>query len=98
MDRQRVAHVAQVDKLVDLPVGIAGDIDQRGFAGQAVPPSRLIGMMGNRLPERPVIQQRLEHGEVAEVLVAEAVLELADFLGDVGLALKLSTTAWLISQ
>jgi hypothetical protein len=35
-----------------------------------------------------VVEQRLEHGKIAEVLVAEAVLELADFLGHVGLALE----------
>ena len=35
-----------------------------------------------------MIEQRLEHGKVAEVLVAQAVFELADFLRDVGLALE----------
>ena len=35
-----------------------------------------------------MIEQRLEDGEIAEVLVAEAVFELANFLRDIGLALE----------
>jgi hypothetical protein len=43
---------------------------------------------GKQLAERPVIEQRLEDGKIAEVLVAEAVFELADFLRHVGLAFE----------
>ena len=35
-----------------------------------------------------MIQQRLEHGEVAEILVAETVLELADLVRDISLPLE----------
>jgi hypothetical protein len=35
-----------------------------------------------------MVQQRLEHGKIAEVLVAEAVFKLADLLGNVGLAFE----------
>ena len=89
MQGQRVADVAQVDELVDLAVGIAGDVHQRGFAGGALVEAA-DGHDGEQLAERPVIEQRLEDREIAEVLVAEAVFELADFLGHVGLALESS--------
>src|ERR1039457_4155346 len=89
MQRQGVTHVAEVDELVHLPVGIAGDIDQRGFARGT------FGEAADRhdreqLAERPMIEQGLEHREIAEVLVAKAVFELADFFRDVGLALEAS--------
>jgi hypothetical protein len=60
--------------------------------------SRLTGMMGNSWPKRPVVQQRLEHGEIAEELVAQTFLQLADFLRHVRPALKLCTTSRPISQ
>jgi hypothetical protein len=97
VQRQRVAHVPQIDELVDLPVGIAGDVHQGGFAGgPLVEPAD--GMIGKELAQRPMIQQRLEHGEIAEVLVAQAVFELADFLRDVSLALEALDHRLLISQ
>ena len=34
--------------------------------------SRWIGMMGKKLAERPVIEQRLEDGKIADVLVGRA--------------------------
>src|ERR1022692_4669148 len=82
VQRQRVAHVAEVDELLHLTVGIAGDIDQRGLARGA------FGEAADRhdreqLVKRPVVQQRLEHREIAKVLVAQAVLELLDFFRDV---------------
>src|SRR3989441_1129509 len=85
VQRESVEHVAQVDELVDLAVGIAGDVHQgrlarRAFVEAADRHDR------KQLAERPVVEQRLEHGKVAEVLVAEAVFELADFFGNVGLA------------
>ena len=40
-----------------------------------------------QLPERPVIEQRLENGEVADVLIAERRLELLHFLRHVAQAL-----------
>ena len=85
VQRQRVAHVAQVNELVDLAVGIAGDVHQRGLARRAFvqPVDR---HDGKQLAERPMIEQRLEHGKIAEILVAEAVFQLADFLRHVGLA------------
>src|ERR1022692_4190165 len=87
MQRQGVPHVAEVDEFVHLPVGIAGDIDQRGLTRGT------FGEAADRhdreqLAERPMIEQRLEHREIAEVLVAEAVLELADFFRDVSLAFE----------
>ena len=87
VQRQRVAHVAQVNELVDLAVGIAGDVHQRGFARGALVQAA-DRHDGEQLVERPVVEQRLEDGEIAEVLVAEAVFELADFLRHVGLAFE----------
>jgi hypothetical protein len=43
---------------------------------------------GEQLAQGPVIEQRLEHGEIAEVLVAQAVLQLPDLLRDVRLSLE----------
>src|SRR5258708_4795934 len=86
VERKGVAHVSKVNELVDLSVRIAGDIHQRGLAhGPLVEAAD--GQDGKQLAQRPMVQQRLEHGEITEVLVAKAVFELADFFGDVGLAL-----------
>ena len=85
MHRQRVAHIPQVDELVDLAVRITGDIHQRALARR--PFTQAADRHdGKQLAERPMIQQRLEHGEVAKILVAEAVLQFANFLGDISLA------------
>src|SRR6266446_3573365 len=80
VQRERVAHVAEVNELVDLAVGIAGDVHQRGFAGRPFAQAA-DRHNGKQLAQRPVIQQRLEDGKIAEVLVAETVFELADFFG-----------------
>ena len=54
MHRQRVAHVAQVNELVDLAVRIAGDVHERGLArGPLVQPRD--GHDGKQLSERPMI-------------------------------------------
>ena len=87
VQRQRVAHVAQINELVDLAVGIAGDVHQRAFARRAFVQAA-DGHDGKQLAQRPMIQQRLEHGKIAEILVAERVFELADFLRDIGLAFE----------
>src|ERR1700730_6573639 len=36
-----------------------------------------------QLAERPVIEQRLKHGKIADVLIAERDLELFDFFGHI---------------
>ena len=83
--RGSVSRTSRIDELIDLAVRIAGDVDQRRFAGRAFVQAA-DGHDGKQLAQRPVIQQRLEHGEIAEVLVAEAVFELADFLRHIRLA------------
>ena len=69
MQRQRVLHILQVDKLADLPVRIAGDVDKC-----ALPFGRCREAMDRhdreKLAERPMIEERLENGEVADVLIA----------------------------
>ena len=80
MKRQRVAGVLEVDVLLHGPVAVAGDINQRGIPrGFLVQPRERHD--GEQLVQRPVILQALKHAEVANVLVAHAVLELADLLG-----------------
>ena len=87
VQRQRVAHVAQIDELVDLAVGIAGDVHQRRLArGSFVQPADRHD--GKQLSQRPVIEQRLEHGKIAEILVGERVFELLNFLGNIRLAFE----------
>ena len=87
MQRQRIAHVAQVDELVDRAVGIAGDIHQRAFArGPFVQP--LDRHDREKLAERPMVEQRLENGKIAEVLVTEGIFELLDILGNKLLSLE----------
>ena len=79
MQRQRVFHVLQVDELADLAVGIAGDIHDGAVA---------IGRRGEpmdrhdrkQLAECPMIEQRLEHGEIADVLIAERRFQLLHFV------------------
>ena len=63
---QRVANVAQVDELVDLAIGVAGDVGQHGLA------RGLLGEPvhrhdGEQLVDGPAVGQRLEDREVAEV-------------------------------
>ena len=43
---QRLPHVAQVDELVDLAVGVAGDVAEHGAMHRAPRSSRWIGMIG----------------------------------------------------
>ncbi len=69
MQREGVLDVLQVGEFVDFPVGIAGDIDQRPLVIRL---SREAMDRHDReeLAERPVIEERLENREVADVLVA----------------------------
>ena len=82
MQRQRVAHVLEVDELGDLAVRVAGDVDQRPVAiRRRVQPVNRHDR--EELPERPVIEQRLEDGKIADVLVAQRGLEFLHFLGHI---------------
>jgi len=85
VERQRVAHVSEINELVDLAVGIAGDVPRAWPRALALIQARN-RHDGKQLVQRPMIQQRLEDGKIAEILVAEAVFELANFLRRVGLA------------
>jgi hypothetical protein len=84
MEGQGIADVPQIDELVDLAIGITGDIDEGGLADRVLV-QPVHGHNGEELAESPMIQQGLEDGKVAEVLVTETVFEFADFFGDVGL-------------
>ena len=82
VERKRFADVIEIDVLRDLAVGVAGDVDEGRLELRP-----LVEAMNRRdrkeLPERPVIEQRLEDGEVADVLIGELVVERAQLLGDV---------------
>ena len=73
MERQRFFHVLEINEFGDFAVGIAGDVHYR-----AVPIGRRSEPMDRhdreKLPERPVIEQRLEHREVANVLIGQGRL------------------------
>jgi len=69
MQRERFADVLEIDELRDLAVRIAGDVHHGAV------PARLGVEPVDRhdreqLSERPMIEKRLENGEVADVLIA----------------------------
>ena len=68
---EHVLHVAQVDEVVDLAVGVAGDVGQhaRRVGSSFEPVDR---HDREELVDRPGVGQRLEHREVAEVGVRRA--------------------------
>ena len=79
---EHVLDVAPIDEVVDLAVGVAGDV------GEHRAPRRLLVQPVDRqdreqLIDRPRVGQRLEHREVAEVGVGERLLEALELLGHV---------------
>jgi len=85
MEGQSIADILEVDEFPDLPIGIASDVDESRFvSGPFVEPAERHD--GEELSPSPVIDEGLEDGEVAEVLVSEAVFEFLDFFGDVVLS------------
>ena len=82
MQWQRVLHVLQVDEFAHFPIGVAGDVHERSIAFRiSIEPMHRHHR--EKLTERPVIEQRLEHGEVAHVLIAERDLEFLHLVRDV---------------
>src|SRR5438034_8686897 len=75
MERQRFLHVLEINELGDFAVGVAGNVHYR-----AVPVWRrsepMDGHDREKLPERPMIEQRLEHREVANVLIGQGDFEV----------------------
>src|SRR4030095_7586619 len=85
MQGQRVADITQIDELVDLAVGITGDVHQRRFA--AGPCLEAIERHDREeLTQGPVIQQRLEYRKIAQILIAQAVFQLSNLFGDIRLS------------
>ena len=77
---EHVLDVAPIDEVIDLPIGVTGDV------GQHRPPRRLFGEAvdghdGKQLVDGPDIGQRLEHGEIAEVSVRERAFKTFELLG-----------------
>src|SRR5256714_8982622 len=79
MERQRLLHILEVDELRDLAIRIARDVNDHAVA---------IGRSGKpmdrhnrkKLAERPVVEQRLENGKIANVLIPQRDLKLLYFL------------------
>ncbi len=74
MQRQRPLHVAAVDELVDLAVGVAGDVAEHGVRGRLFAQA-MDGHHGEELLDGPTVGHRLEEREVAEVGVAQERVE-----------------------
>src|SRR5216684_1863674 len=80
VERQCFADVMEIDVLRHLAIGIAGDVDQGRLELRPLiePVDR---HDGEELAESPMIEQRLEDGEVADVLIGELDLEVPQILG-----------------
>ena len=80
VEREGFLHILDVDELRDLAVRVAGDIHERGVAVR-----RFVQTLdrhdGEKLAQRPVVEEGLENGEVAEVLVPEGILDFLNLLG-----------------
>ena len=80
---ESVFDVLEVDELADLAIAIAGDIDERAVAfGEFV--ESMDGHDWEELAERPVIEEALEDGEIADILIAEGGFEFFDFVWEEG--------------
>src|SRR6266700_5848852 len=79
MERQRLLHILEVDELCDLAIRIARDVNDHavaiGGSGESMDRHN-----GKKLTERPVIEQRLENGKIADVLIPQRDLKLLYFL------------------
>src|SRR4051812_34104749 len=75
VQREEILHVLQIDEGGNFPVRIARDIDQdRVDGGSLLQPVQRRDR--EQLLQRPVVEQRLEDGEVADVLVGEKLVQL----------------------
>src|SRR5207302_2041385 len=80
MKGKRFANIVEIDVFRDFAVGVAGDVDE----GRLELRTFIEPMNGNdreELSERPMIEQRLKDGEVADVLIGELDLQRAQFFG-----------------
>src|SRR6266571_3480645 len=79
MERQRLLHILEVDELCDLAIRIARDVNDHavaiGGSGESMDRHN-----GKKLTERPVIEQRLKNGKIADVLIPQRDLKLLYFL------------------
>ncbi len=78
MQQQRAFDIPPIDELVDLAIRIARDVGQHGGPGGTLvqPVDR---HDGKQLIDGPAVGQRLEHGEIAEVRIAQQAIELGQF-------------------
>src|SRR5207248_5562036 len=79
MQRQRLLHILEVDELRDLAIRIARDVNDHAVAIWGTGES-MDRHNGKKLTERPVIEQRLENGKIADVLIPQRDFKLFYFL------------------
>ena len=71
---EHALHVAQLDELVDLPVGIAREVgDDAPARGSLLEPVQ--GQDREQLLDRPVVGRGLKHREVSIIGVRQSLLE-----------------------
>ena len=87
MEGEGLADVFQVDEVVDLAVGVAGDVDERRLDRRAFVEAVDRGDR-EELVEGPVVEQGLEDREVADVLLGQHRVQAGEFVRDVGAILE----------
>ena len=87
MESEGLADIFEVDEVVDLAVGVAGDVDERRLDGRTLVEAVDRGDR-EELVQGPVIEQGLEDREVADVLFGQHRIEAGEFVGDVGAVLE----------
>jgi len=86
MQGQRLGDAVAVDVVLDVAVGVAGEVLDNGVhGGRFVEPGERHD--GEELADAPDVGQRLEHGEVAKVLTGQALAQALAELGVVPRAL-----------
>src|SRR5579872_209637 len=80
VERNRFADVVQIDVLLHFSVGVARDVDERRLELRPLVQA-MNGHDREELPEGPVIEERLEDGEIADVLIGQLRLERLQILG-----------------
>ncbi len=82
MKRDLVADILQIDELVDLAVGVAGDVAEGGREGRLLLQA-VNGQHREELVHGPHIRQGLEDAEIGDELIGQGLVEVLELLGDV---------------
>src|SRR5256714_1432321 len=79
MQLERALHVTQRHEVIDLAIGVAGDVGEHGGAGGTLLQA-VYGQDREQVVDRPAVRERLEHREVAEIGVRENRLQVLELL------------------